>query len=81
MSHHYSPGSGFPGEPHPSHHQQHPGQPWTPMPAGGRTPPHASPRAALTCWMVVLPAMVRYKWTVSEGMVFTTRDSRTTSRT
>lgn len=48
----------------------------------------ASPRAlampspsALTCWMVVLPVMVWYRWMVNEGIVFTTRDSRTTSRT
>lgn len=34
----------------------------------------------LTCWMLVLPVMALYERMVSEGMVFTTRDSRTTSR-
>lgn len=43
MSHHYSPGSDFAGEPHPSHHQQRPGQPQTLTLAGGRPLPMPAP--------------------------------------
>lgn len=65
----------FPRDPHPPQHQQPPCQPQTR--AGQR---HILPRA-LTCWMLRLPVMAWYERTVSEGTVFTTRDSRTTSRT
>lgn len=41
---------------------------------------HWSLKQILTCWMLVLPVMALYERMVSEGMVFTTRDSRTTSR-